>query len=87
MYCDHQLRESPTRNFAGDLSGLSVLHAPRAAGPVAIVKIEPFALQDECADAILFMRLVPLGLYLIERDYELDWLTSCVWPKEAYLLW
>jgi hypothetical protein len=29
------------------------LHAPRAPSPVAIVEVEPFALQDECSDAIL----------------------------------
>ena len=30
-----------------------VLHASRAAGPVAVVEIEAFALEYECADAIL----------------------------------
>ena len=31
----------------------SLLHAPRATRPVAVMKIETFALKYECADAIL----------------------------------
>ncbi len=30
-----------------------VLHALGAAGPVAVVEVEAFALEDECANAIL----------------------------------
>ena len=30
-----------------------VLHSLGAAGPVAVVEVEAFALEDECADAIL----------------------------------
>jgi hypothetical protein len=30
-----------------------ILHPPTAAGPVAVVEVDAFALQDEGADAIL----------------------------------
>ena len=30
------------------------LHASRTAGPVAVVEFEAFALEDECADAVLW---------------------------------
>lgn len=28
------------------------IHAPRAAGPVAVMEVEAFALEDECANAV-----------------------------------
>ena len=33
----------------------SALHAPGTAGPVAVVEVEAFTLQDECADAVLYL--------------------------------
>jgi len=36
----------------------NVLHALGAAGPVAVVEVKPFALEDEGADAILDKRIV-----------------------------
>lgn len=33
--------------------GGSVLHSSGAAGPVAVVEVEAFALEDECAHAVL----------------------------------
>ena len=36
----------------------SLLHAATAAGPVAVVEVEAFALEDEGAYAILFILLV-----------------------------
>jgi len=35
------------------MGGRWVLHALGAARPVAVVEVEAFALEDECADAIL----------------------------------
>lgn len=32
-----------------------VLHASAAAGPVAVVEVEAFALEDECAYAVLYI--------------------------------
>ena len=32
-----------------------VLHASAAAGPVAVVEVEAFALQDEGADTVLYI--------------------------------
>jgi hypothetical protein len=36
--------------------GDCLLHSSRAAPPVAVVDVELFALEDECADAILGKR-------------------------------
>ena len=41
------------KGAAERLEGEDVLHPPGAAAPVAVVEVEPFALQDKCADAIL----------------------------------
>lgn len=35
---------------------MDLLHASTAAGPVAIVEVEPFALEHECANAILILK-------------------------------
>ncbi len=40
----------------------SLLHALGASGPVAVVKVHPLALQDECPQAILYAALVPIHL-------------------------
>jgi len=36
--------------------GECALHAPTAAGPIAVVEVEAFALEDECAHAVLLAR-------------------------------
>lgn len=40
--------------WEGRPGGGDVLHAFGTAGPVAVVEFEAFALQDECADAVLW---------------------------------
>ena len=40
----------------GREEGNSALHAPGATGPVTVVEVEAFTLQDECADAVLYQR-------------------------------
>ena len=47
-------RSTLSRQNLGDWGGKGdLLHAFGTSGPVAVVKFQAFALQDECADAIL----------------------------------
>jgi hypothetical protein len=49
-----ELRDVSVRSGLEEEMGGCALHSSRAAGPVAIVEVEAFALEDECADAVLY---------------------------------